>query len=259
LEAKQKTVDYNWNTALQLLATNNKLHAQAAYKHLQKVKFYAPNTDRLQQAMNEAREKGTFNFMVVVNGSNGYQRQLLMNKWRDAIQSQYRNEWSVFHFDNNYNTNYDATVAIQYDAILFSPERERRNQYTDTKKVEDGYEWIFDKKNILKDTTKLAIKQIKYKIITAQVFKTELNKEVEVVGSMSIIKRDGQTIHYPLQYHFTWFNESASYKGDKRALTADSKQLLCKQYQYFPNNDWMLEQANTAWVGMGSTHIQSVY
>ncbi len=253
--ALNNTVQYNYTTAQNLLRMGGKSQAQQAYSHLVKVQQYNAQYPNINQEIATAKYAGTYYYNVVINYPDRYINDAFTNNWQTVLANNFKNTWAVYHI-NSTSTNYDATVYLNFDNVNIGREKEQIDNYIETKKIPDGYTWMYNKGNTTKDTTK-ATKIMLYKTVEARIQKISKYKEATINGIVNIVATNGTIAKQPISHTYTWSNIAARYKGDKNALTEVSRNYVNNAIQNFPASNWMVEQAHQVWCSQASTFIKS--
>jgi hypothetical protein len=246
---KNNTIQFNFDAAANLMSTNSKQDAQKAYSHLQKIKQLEPSYANIDYMLQNAKEKGTTFVNVMVQHNNPQIRSNLQTLWLDIIRTQLaNNKWRVYEVNNHIHTNANKSIAIVYDFLDFSPQREVLSEKTETKKIEDGFEWVKSApdKNSPLDTGKI-IQQKKYKTISVNVKIKNMSSKVNMRGRVITYNNNNIIRETPIEQVFNWQNETATYKGDKNALSDDTKRIVNNAFVPFPTQEWMIQQVHQAW------------
>lgn len=153
-------------------------------------------------------------------------------------------EW--VNFDNYPDTNkyYDYYAVLNINNIIIGPDLIKETPLTESKKVQDGFEYVLDEKgNVKKDSLGNDIKVPKYKTITCTVMRTEQKKAVTVSGNLEIYSSyDNQLLtRVPVKadaFFENYFSRVVS--GDINALSDQTKKTLGGQLLPFPSTPDMI-------------------
>lgn len=246
LNSRQKAADYMYTQGNSLLKSNNKLDAREAYDIFQKLKKLSPSYKNINNKINEAHFVGTSQvYLSVVNQT----RTIIPRRFEKELMSfsvqGLDSKWVKYHMTKNKDIFYDNNVFIKIKSINISPERISEKDVTDKKSVRDGWKYEYDKNgNVKKDASGNDIRTPKYKMSSCVVTQTRMMKKVMVKGSIEfydnikkqIIKKESVATESSFEHVF------AKYKGDKNALSNESKKLLRNKAIPFPSNLDMIWQ-----------------
>jgi len=123
---------------------------------------------------------------------------------------------------------YNYRVMVHLVKIDAGPEQLVKNKYTDTKKVEDGWDYVLDSKgNVKKDSSGNDMKTKKYKTISCDVIESMQQKEAVVGATVDFYTAQNELIYsYPISGVSHWQFVSAVAIGDLNALTDASRAKL---------------------------------
>ena len=130
--------------------------------------------------------------------------------------------------------------------IEVTPEYVREREYVEQKEIEDGFEYVLDDRgNVVKDSLGNDIKVPATKIIQAVVFESFQNKYAKVAGQLQIIDTRTNSLvrREPISVNVDFENYASTFRGDKRALTKDSRSRIGNQPLPFPSDENMLLEA----------------
>jgi len=127
-----------------------------------------------------------------------------------------------------------------------TPEIVREREYVDHKEIEDGWNYVLDNNgNVLKDTLGNDIKTPRIALIQAFVLETYQHKAAQVHGRLevrdirnnNILDNSGITVDYVFE------NYASTFRGDRRALSRDSRRRIGNSPRPFPRNEDMIIRA----------------
>lgn len=242
---KNKAVEYSYARGVQLMQQNTRQAAREAYAEFMNVKQLMPNYKDIDQKLNEARFLGTSN--VLLKLENNSQMVLPKGFWEEVSKITTKDlnfEW--VNFDNYPDTNkyYDYYAVLNINNIIIGPDLIKETPLTESKKVQDGFEYVLDEKgNVKKDSLGNDIKVPKYKTITCTVMRTEQKKAVTVSGNLEIYSSyDNQLLtRVPVKadaFFENYFSRVVS--GDINALSDQTKKTLGGQLLPFPSTPDMI-------------------
>ena len=229
IAAKTKAAEYLYAHAVKILGSNNRYEARTAYEELIKVKEFFPGFRDVDVQIQNAFSKGISNVLLnVMNSSNAIMPAGLEKQLTTIDLVGLSSFWVKFDSKANEGTTYDYRVLVHLVKIDASPEQLLKNKYTDTKKVEDGFEYVLDAKgNVKKDSLGNDMKTKKYKIIACDVIETVQQKDGLVGATVDFYTAQNELIYsYPISGMSHWQYMSAVAVGDLNALTDASRAKL---------------------------------
>lgn len=249
-ESRKKGAEFSYNKAQKLLAdarNGDKIAARRAYDELEKTKqFYSSYRDR-NKLMATARELGKVHILFKMKNNSsaiiprGFENEILRMSVNDM-----NSLWKEYHTRENRKLKYDYEIAMRLTNIDVSPETFKEREYIDRKEIEDGFEYILDQNgNVAKDTLGNDIKVPRKVTIEAFVLETCQTKEARVSGRLEFIdKRTNSLLRSEnITAEAIFNNFAATFKGDKRALSKETKQYLGNRPVAFPSDEDLLLDA----------------
>jgi hypothetical protein len=242
--ALKKAAAYNYEHAKLLLQTGNKPDARTAYNELLFINNHLPGYKNSAALMEDALDAG-INYVLfrIENQSDAvlpkhYEEQIKKMNIGDLNRL-----WVVFDNYAQQDVAYDYDIELLLKEIDVSPELVQQEKVTETKEVEDGWEYVLDANgNVMKDSLGNDIKKTKYKTLKAFVTKTHLNKSARVKAVLDYYNNStGQLIKsYPVSTEFVFNYDYATFEGDKEALTKNMLELVRKKPVPFPTDAEMI-------------------
>ena len=112
--------------------------------------------------------------------------------------------------------------------------------------MQDGFEYVLDANgNVAKDSLGNDITEAKYKEIAATVYKTEQTKVGMLDGEVSYMRANGNVFQsFPFQENLVFKNHFATFKGNRAALSKESKTIIGGQGLPFPSDIQMVMDAS---------------
>jgi hypothetical protein len=250
-EAKEQTINFLYNSAKDLLdeARNSKerIPARKAYESLLKLKNYAARFLDVPQLEREARELGTTKILVNVQNYSqavfpaGLEDEILRLGFRDLDR-----EWQKFDAYPERNREYDLGITLILSNVQVSPGTVSEKSFSEKKEIPDGFQYALDEKgNVKKDTAGNDIKLPRTKVIEAQILEVFQSKSAGLSGRLEVMDlhtkgvRESRDINTVAIFE----NRAASFKGDERALTEDTKKRLGNRPAVFPTDAVLLLEA----------------
>jgi len=227
--AKQAAAEYLYAHAVKLLESKNSRDARLAYDELREVQTLYPGFRDVNAKLNEALELGT-NYVLfrTVNATPvrlppAFEDQLLSVQVSDLNSS-----WMRYHTRAEDQRNYAYKVETRIGTIALMPGTVERHTYTESKQIEDGWEYELDSKgNVRKDSLGNDIKKRKYIVVSCRVTENRMRKVATIGGYVDYLRFNGEGMlkSVPFGTNVVYDYAYASAVGDVRAL---SKQSLAK-------------------------------
>lgn len=230
IASKQKAADYNYAHAVELLKTNNKADARKAYDELMEVKKYYNNYKDVDVLIQKAINIGTSYILFRMENKTIIP---LPPRFEEDLLKISLNEFNdLWH---NYDTKpvsgriYDYSILVRIKYINFTPESVKENSYTESKDVENGWQYALDKNgNVMKDSLGNDIKIKKYKTITCTIRETIMKKSASLTGTIDFIENNTNQLikTNPLTGDAIFDYAYATAYGDVNALKDETKKKL---------------------------------
>ncbi len=250
-EAKEQTINFLYSSAKDFLqearSTKDRIPARKAYDALLRLKNYSARFMDVPQLEREARELGITKILVnVLNYSQavfpaGLEDEILRLGFRDLDR-----EWQKFDAYPERNREYDLGITLILSNVQVSPGAVSEKSFSEKKEIPDGFQYLLDEKgNVKKDTAGNDIKLPKNKVIEAQILEVFQSKSAGLSGRLEVVDlhtkgvRESRDINTVAIFE----NRAASFKGDERALTEDTKKRLGNRPAVFPTDAILLLEA----------------
>lgn len=215
--------------------------AREAYRHFDNIWEYEDSYKDARTLQEEALHMGVSHVGIkMANYSYTHVPEYIMIDLLD--HSFENNKWIQFHYGDR-NISYDREIEIIIDNIDISPERVTEKVYREDKKIKDGHSYVLDENgNVLKDSLGNDIKRPKFKKVFANVIQTEQFKIARIEGR--VVNRNtytGKVQYSDFDEELLFENFTATYQGDKRALSDTTKKIIGPPPVPFPSNGVMIE------------------
>lgn len=246
-DTKLKAAEYLYLDADKLLSKKDKTSVREAYDRFKKVKELQNNFRDVDQKISESYAKGQNH--ILVNYTNSTQliipQEFMTNLSRFSIEN-LNTEWTKYHFKSTDVAKFDYAIEVRVQNVNIGPEQIRESQYEDSKKIQDGYQYVLDGKgNVAKDTLGNDITEPRYIDIKALITRTEQTKVGTLAGIVEYKNADKRSFKtFSFQEDLVFKNFFASVQGDKRALSTESKKLIGGKPIPFPSNLQMVMDAS---------------
>ena len=247
IKAKSTYADALFNSAINLLETQQILDSRTAYNQLQKVKNLEPSYPKLEETIEIAYNNGlSFVYMNLKNST----QMLLPKAFQESLLSlntyNLNDFWTVYHNSKLPNISYDREIIVDFQQFNYSPERLLEREINLEREVVDGWQYKLNRKgDYVLDEDGNRVKEDRLVVVKALLFETIQSKEVEVLANVKFIDalNQQQVLSKPMRSVFVFENKFATYQGDIRALTKADRQLLQGQFVDYPTNEMMLIDA----------------
>jgi hypothetical protein len=250
-QSREKAAEYLYDQSVTLMERAERGDKMAARKahgmliDLQK-RYYANYRDK-EVLLAKARDLGTSYVVLEVKNQSG---KLLPRGFEERILAFDKrgldSEWREFSFEAKPGLHYDYKAVYKVRDIDISPERVQERSYTDEKKIQDGWDYVLDRRgNVMKDSLGNDIKTPRMVFIRAEVLEVHQTKAARIAGAVEI--RDALNNNLletcELATEVVFENYASTFRGDERALSQDSKSRLGNRPLPFPQDADMLVQA----------------
>lgn len=249
-DSKEKAAHFYYVEGKRLLAKGqkgDKVAARQAHDEFEKIgKYYNRYKDE-DRLMEEALSLGTVHVLFKIENrshsilSRDFEREIKRISVRDL-----ESKWRQVHLNPQSGLKYDYNVVMNLHQIDVSPDVFREREYLDDKTIEDGWEYVLDANgNVMKDTAGNDIKIPRKVLIKARVFETFQQKSAIVSGTLDFYDNwNRERIHSePITAEAIFENYAATFRGDQRALSEESKQKIGNQPLPFPTDESLVLQA----------------
>ncbi|MEZ4985791.1 MAG: hypothetical protein R2795_12285 [Saprospiraceae bacterium] len=249
-ESRNKAAAYHYDQAQQLLAAaqrGDKSAARAAYRELEETLRYYRNYRDAADLQRQAHTLGISHILVNVTNEAPVVTPTDFDRRLKAIHVADMNTfWQQYHLANRGAQDFDFEIRLRITDIRVTPEVVRERQYTDTKEVEDGWEYVLDNRgNVAKDSLGNDIKVPRKVKVFATVTEVFQQKEALVQGVLEVYNAHNRQLvrTQPLTANAIFENYASTIHGDRRALSADSRRRIGNAPVPFPSNEYLILQA----------------
>lgn len=259
IQAKKNATEYFYTHALSLLEKNNKTDARKAYAELLRVKSYANNYKDVDKELIRAKNMGISYVIFKMKNTTGVP---LPPSFEDELTkislAELNSEWLSYQTHETKGWEYDYTIVVNMKNINVSPEGVKETNYTETKIIPDGFQYVLDSHgNVKKDSLGNDMKVPKTKTIFCNVTETYQNKKAIIAGTLDYINNNtGQLIKTdPIASENFFEYRSVAAIGDMNALKPETKAKLGNRPVPFPSGFDMLLEAGQILKGMAKNII----
>lgn len=238
---KESAAKEYYDQGLNYMAYQNRIYAEKAYQEFSKADRIVPGYMDVKQRMSEAQQMSMQTVAVrPVNYMNnpysywGFNNDWLQNRIVMDLNAfsgknlRFFTDWEA----NSRRIQIDKVVELQFRELFVGPVNTRTQTYTRTAQVD-----VTGSGNTLtKPTTQT---------VTATLYETTRTMVSNAVLELRIVDRATGRTTFTDRYpgNQTWKSVTATYKGDKRALTQEDLRLINNSLsQSIPNRNQMAEK-----------------
>ena len=242
--ARENASQHLYTKGKDLLDTEDKFQIRDAYNTLAYVDDINPNYKEVRNLMDDAHDRGTSYVSVSIENKT---QQIIPKRLEDALldfDTYGLNQfWTAYHANVTDDSKYDYAMTLQLARINISPEQVREREVIRQQRVKDGWQYVYDANgNVAKDSLGNDIKEDKFINVRARLFETEQFKQAEIIANVVFedIKNNQVLEQFTINSGFVFDHFFATFRGDRRALTPDDKDLLRNEAIPFPTNEQMI-------------------
>lgn len=246
-EARKQSAAYLYSEGRQLLEAGkggDKLKAREAYAAFVRVADYDRNYLDTELLLEEAVEAGKTHVLIsLINDTpilldKSFEEALLSIGTRDL-----NSRWTTFYTREFGDFDFDYVVAVKFRHIEVSPGVVKERSYQETAEIEEGFEYVLDERgNVKKDSLGNDIKVPKKVLISAEVLEVHQRKAARIEGNIEILDGyTGSTLDTEPTFAENVFeNYAATFRGDERALSEETKRRCGNRPVNFPTDGEMI-------------------
>ncbi|WP_411894871.1 hypothetical protein [Winogradskyella sp. A2] len=244
VEYRYKTSDHLMDKGLNLLDTGLKRNAREAYGLFEYVDDINPNFEDVRVLMNEAHITGmNYVHVSIANETHQMIPQRLETELLDFNTYGINQFWTTYHVVQDDSLQYDFAMQLKLKRINVSPERINERQLIRERAIVDGWEYLLDDNgNVAKDSLGNDIKIDKIITVRARFFEVLQTKSAQVIADVVYTDlRQNQIVDsFTLDSGFVFENVFGRFRGDRRALNRDDRNLLRQRQIRFPTDEQMV-------------------
>ncbi len=261
ISAKKNAAEYLYTHALSILDKKNKTEARNAYNELIKVKDLFNNYRDVDAELNRARNLGTSYVLFKMENTTGVPLPPSFEEELTKISlAELEGDWLKYHTRRIKELTYDYTILVNMKNIDVSPEAIKEINYTESKVIPDGFQYVLDAHgNVKKDSSGNDIKVPKTKTISCNVSENYQNKKAIIAGSLDYIDNSTNQLlkTNPIASENFFEYRSAIAIGDITALKPETKEKIGRRPVPFPSGFDMLLKAGETLKGMVKNIVYS--
>jgi hypothetical protein len=237
VNAKRKAADYYYAHGNELMKSNIKDSYRQAYGEFIRAKEYVGDYEGIDNKIQDAKYLGMSRVFVTIQNTSilkfppEFEQDLLALDLPNL-----NSEWVEYHTQNLDNkTQYDYFVNVNIKNIVVSPDQTAQSDSVIKRDVEDGFNYVLDKKgNVMKDTLGNDVKIKKYKTLQCALVETIQSKACRIDGDIEVIQMNPNKVlkKDPIGAQSEFHNVSSRALGDTQAL--NQKQLERTKSEVLP-------------------------
>lgn len=224
-----------------------KASARAAYNYFRRIGKYHRNYRDSYTLMREAEQLGIVYIAVeMTNNSGGFLPRGFENELLRVRTSDLDDKWRVYDFTRRSDRAYDYNARIMIENIRVSPERISERSYSDEKEITDGEEYVLDADgNVAKDSLGNDITRPRLVVVRADILEVYQTKSALVSGALVLYDNVARRVvdESRLTAEAVFENYASTFRGDRRALSRQSRQRIGNQPLPFPTNEALILDA----------------
>lgn len=249
-ESRANAAEYQYlqgKSALALARKGDKNAARAAYEILADTRIYLDNYKDTNGLMHEAHELGIVHIIYEnknrANASLSYEmrRELESVSLRD-----FNTFWKRYYAKPVKGIDYDYRIVMNIENMQAGREIVREREYVDYKEIRDGWDYVLDQNgNVLKDTLGNDVKTPRMVITEAFVLENYQFKNASVKGRLEYFDVHTGELAFSdvIRAESIFENYASTFRGDRRALSDDSRSRIGNSPRPFPSNNYLLTTA----------------
>lgn len=249
VNAQRKAAEYLYAHGKKLLRSGSRFDARKAYDEFRRAQNIMSNYKNTDQLINEALAKGKTQVLFTMSNNSGTPLPKGFEKELFKISlAGLNSRWINYDTRPVRNKHYHHKINLKIKRIMVSPERVREKEYTETKVVDDGWEYVLDEDgNVKKDSLGNDIKQKKTKEISCRVKENMMEKHTAISGRLEFVKTAGNQVMKtdPITAEWHFEHNYIQTFGDLEALSEKTKKKLGVKPVPFPPSSAMILNAAT--------------
>lgn len=261
VSAKRKAAEYYYAKGISLLEKNTREAAREAYYSFMNVKKFFKDYKDTDAKISEAINKGTsYVLFRMENNSGTIIPQAFQDEMFKISLHHLNRQFIQYHTTPLKDIYYDYTILLTIKSIDISPEGVKEVHYTESKEIQDGFQYVLDDKgNVKKDSLGNDIKVPKFKTITCNVIEMQQTKAARVFGTVDFINNNTKQLlnTVPLNAESYFQNFAATAQGDLNALSPETAKKLGNRPMPFPSNADMIMRCSETIKNMAKSYIDN--
>jgi hypothetical protein len=254
IRAKNNAADFYYTRGSLLLENATKESARRAYADFMNIRNFYNEYKDSEEKIQQALVIGTNYVIFKMTNSSGLPLPVAFEQELTALSMHDLNRrWLTYHTNEIKDAFYDYSIQLNILNILVSPESIKEIQYTETKEIQDGFQYVLDERgNVRKDSLGNDIKVPKMKIITCNLIETQQKKSARITGRIDVINNQTKQLvkSDPVISDFFFDHVSLVPVGDINALSDETRKKIGNKPMPFPSDPDIILQTGHILKGM---------
>ena len=239
--AKKKAADFYYAHGIELMKSNIKEAYRQAFAEFVRAKEYVGDYEGIDAKIMEAKYMGISRVLVSFRNRAPlkfppeFEQEILT---LDLLSL--NSEWVEYHTKTlDKNTQFDYFANVNVNVIAVSPDESFQQDSVIKREVEDGFNYVLDKKgNVMKDTLGNDMKVKKYKTVQCALIHTVQRKACRIDGDVELIQANPNKVikKDPIGSSSSFEHVSARALGDLQALSPEQLERTKSKPVPFPSD-----------------------
>lgn len=247
IASKEQAAEISYERGIEYLESGGRENARKAYYEFERVRDIYSDYRDVNEMLRESQYLGTNQVLFITENNSEvvlparFESELLKIGLSDL-----NDRWIQYSVSEDEEVQYDYFIVLNINNISVTPERLERESITEKKEIQDGTKYVLDERgNVKKDSLGNDIREPNFVTVSAEISKVRQVKEAMVGGTLDYVDlRTDQLVkteNVGITAVFEHF--SASFSGDERALSGESRDMINSEIIPFPGNEAMLLDA----------------
>ncbi|MFD2533169.1 tetratricopeptide repeat protein [Gracilimonas halophila] len=247
IASKEQAAEISYKRGIEYLESGGRENARKAYYEFERVRDIYSDYRDVNEMLRESQYLGTNQVLFITENNSEvvlparFESELLKIGLSDL-----NDRWIQYSVSEDEEVQYDYFIVLNINNISVTPERLERKSITEKKEIQDGTKYVLDERgNVKKDSLGNDIREPNFVTVSAEISKVRQVKEAMVGGTLDYVDlRTDQLVkteNVGITAVFEHF--SASFSGDERALSGESRDMINSEIIPFPGNEAMLLDA----------------
>ena len=244
VDSKSAAADVSYRRGVEYMDRGDKENYRLAWTEFIRAAELYPGYRNVDLKIEEARMLGLNNALFIVENNSGvmvpdyFETELSKIALRDL-----NTRWLNIDTFENKNIAYDHLLVLNITNIVFSPESVERQIIRETKEIQDGLKYEYDRNgNVKKDSLGNDVRVPNFVNVSAEVTDVVQQKSAFVGGSLDIFELESDQILRTENLSAEWVfeNRYGTVSGDERALSEETEKIVDGREMPFPTNEQMV-------------------
>lgn len=247
IASKEQAAEISYQRGLEYLESGGRENARRAYYEFERVRNIYSDYRDVNELLRESRYLGTNQVLFITENNS---EVVLPARFESELMkiglSELNDRWIQYSVSEDEDIQYDYFIVLNINNISVAPERLERETITEEKEIQDGTKYVLDERgNVKKDSLGNDIRVPNFITVSAEISKVRQVKEAMVGGTLDYVDLRTDQLVKTENIGITAVFEhiSASFSGDERALSKESRDLINSEIIPFPGNEAMLLDA----------------